>query len=192
MVISGNQEKDVKAGNGAYTCIIKVKENYCWISDKENDTTDQTFAWRISPKPITINKTLAEIDYSDTLRTWSSVHAEILKQLSLDGVIPGDDVSFYIKELTNGNDGVKYLYDNSTYSATLSTSYTAMGLTVAYAKDNFIGSTYSAKIDGTSLLGNQKQNYTINSSFVLKYKTAQVGSGYFTIEDALAINSSIT
>lgn len=192
MVISGNQEKDVKAGNGAYTCIIKVKENYCWISDKENDTTDQTFAWRISPKPITINKTLAEIDYSDSLRTWESVHAEILKQLSLDGVIPGDDVSFYIKELTNGNDGVKYLYDNSKFSATLSTSYTAMGLTVAYAIANFIGSTYSAKIDGTSLLGNQKQNYTINSSFVLKYKTAQVGSGYFTIEDALAINSSIT
>lgn len=137
------------------------------LSNDSNYTmpSDMTCSYSIGKKSVSITDDLYSLDYDSSVRTWASIKTKLLEMVTFTGVIGSDNLNQSIDGMHNRI----FSYGNVNV-ANLDTSYT-----------NVPGSTYLVKV----VISNT--NYTLtDNTFILKYKTALVGSTYYTVEDALA------
>lgn len=139
----------------------------------------------IKKMPLSISNVI-ELDYLDTLTSWGDM-AKIdgfkeftFQDINSQAVSLQKDVAYYVDGMTNG----------AYYYGTLDSSLiSGQKNATTVSTKNIIGSTYAVYF---RLIGNYANNYILNNNHViLKYKTAKVGTTYYTIEDALAQSGEI-
>lgn len=169
-VASDNVSISVSGGQvnaGTYTATAVLSQSYQnYVLDSNSSCT-----FTIAPRTITLANGLYNLNYSSSVRTWAQIISPIASLLTFNNVISGDTLNQTVLGMHNG----VYAYGEVSVTG-LDTSMT-----------NVVGSTYQATV---SISNN---NYVLNGNkIVLKYKTALIGSTYYTIEDAFSQSGTIS
>lgn len=133
-----------------------------------------------------------EMDYSPSLRTWPSIKPEIKKNLSFKDYNDNSNVTISrdIITINSINDGTFEFNDTGNYSGEINNPITTGLETIS----NIIGSTYLINYNLSSdefevmTPNNNPNNKTITNA-LFKYKTVEVNSIKYTIEDAILLGS---
>lgn len=144
-----------------------------------SDAVEKVVTYVINKATLTVTASTIQINYNSSARAWSNIQSTILAGITYTGLKGSDTTTFTVNGMHNG----KYKY------GTVSGSYIAPTSDVVIGNNytNVIGSTYLA------LFTQSNANYTLSKDYVLvKYKTAMIGSTYYTIEDALTSSGTIT
>lgn len=187
--ISGaiNDEVKVSVGGnkdaGKYTAKAYLEDNTSESKVKNYSLTNSTCTYTISKQKLYITTELVELSYDSSKRTFSSLKSDIINNIKFNGLISGDDAKLSIDELNDGT--FQYTSDNVGF-VTSDNSLQRTGLTTSYSY--LIGSTYQIKMS----IANTNYNLVYYNNCILKYKTAKIGSTYYTIEDALNTSGNIT
>ena len=143
------------------------------------DSDEISVTYTITKAKLTLASTTVEVDYDSTKRDWASVQGLIASKISYTDLFAGDSVTTTIIGMHNG----AYKY------GTVSGSYATTNNTLFGTNYNYVvGSTYQAFIS----LSNENYELDGTDTILVKYKTALVGSTYYTIEDALATSGTDT
>ena len=135
--------------------------------------------FKIKKVKLTITSPNIALNYSSSARTWASIAEAIKPLITYSGLLAGDETTTTVLGMHNG----KYKYGSVSGSYIAPTSDTIFGSSYT----NVIGSTYSVFVSQSN------ENYELNEyTIVLKYKTALIGSTYYTIEDAISATGTIT
>lgn len=127
---------------------------------------------KVRPANSTIN-----LDYNSSYTSWDAFQTAIYGKVTY---VDNNDV--VASELSMANCFINGIHNGLYYYGTVDkqASYT---LGTSIGTNMIIGSTYQANI---TMADNIKDNYEwINNRLIIKYKTAKVGSTYYTIEDAI-------
>lgn len=146
--------------------------------------------YTIDKKSITVN-TVLSLTYPEAGRTWADIKNNITEKLGAADLfgdqLGSDTLTLSFTSMSNGV--IIFSGDSCTIDDKYITAYTNAGITAASLKNKVPGSTYV--ISGLSV--NSDKYKLIDSQIILKYKTAKIGSTYYTIEDALyQTNSTIS
>lgn len=127
---------------------------------------------KVRPANSTIN-----LDYNSSYTSWDAFQTAIYGKVTY---VDNNDV--VASELSMANCFINGIHNGLYYYGTVDkqASYT---LGTSIGTNMIIGSTYQANI---TMADNIKDNYEwINNRLIIKYKTAKVGSTYYTVEDAI-------
>ena len=144
-----------------------------------SDAVEKVVTYVINKATLTVTASTIQINYNSSERAWSNIQSTIQAGITYTGLKGSDTTTFTVNGMHNG----KYKY------GTISGSY------VAPTADSVIGSAYTNVIGSTylALFTQSNANYTLSKDYVLvKYKTAMIGSTYYTIEDAITSSGTIT
>ena len=134
------------------------------------DATEVIVTYTINKATLTLTSTTVEVDYGSSMRTWDQIKAKVASLITVSGSF--DDVSFTLDGMHDG----KYKYGSVSGSYEI-TKNALFGNDYNYV----VGSTYQGYI---TLVNNS--NYVLSDyTLLIKYKTAKIGSTYYTIEGAL-------
>ncbi|MCR5461827.1 MAG: InlB B-repeat-containing protein [bacterium] len=143
------------------------------------DSDEISVTYTISKAKLTLTSTTVKVNYDSAKRDWTSVQGLIASKITYTGLFSGDTVTATIIGMHNG----AYKY------GTVSGSYETTNNTLFGTNYNYVvGSTYQAFIS----LSNANYELDGTDSILVKYKTALIGSTYYTIEDALATSGTDT
>ena len=171
LTTSSNYTNNLPVNAGTY--YIKINASGYDYSDAD----EVVVTFTINKAVLTVKTSTISIDYNSSTRAWSNISSTISSGVTYSGLIGSDATSITVNGMHNG----KYKY------GTVSGSYIAptSDATFSSSYNNVIGSTYLAYITPNNA------NYTLSKDYVLvKYKTAMVGSTYYTIEDAISSGST--
>ena len=185
-VINANDVKNA----GAYTLTASLKDttNYVWADN--NTTDDKTYNWTIDKLYLKFSG-IIEIDYGGS----PTLSQDLLrgKLTSTNGTIPTGNAapsfsSAVARTYDSSND------DNKEYTETKDAqgNITSISGEHGYYKVTLnsaftVGSTYKV----TAVLNSDNYAFAVGgNTIIVKYKTAKIGSTYYTIEDALSESAS--
>lgn len=127
---------------------------------------------KVKPASSTIN-----LDYNSSYTSWDAFQTAIYDQVTYI-----DDEKNNASELSMANCFINGIHNGLYYYGTVD-NQASYELGTSIGTDRIIGTTYQAVI---TMADNIKDNYEwINNKIIIKYKTAKVGSTYYTIEDAI-------
>ena len=181
--------------SGSYTTGLPTNAGYyvVKIGASNGYATTHTINCRISPKVIYIKDTCSyALDYDSSARTSATLINAVTNLQFTDNQTTQSTYSF-TSYVIAGIDNGMYYYPNSAISSSQSAIYSAFvnkcnsaGMLTGPQSGitNVVGSTYAVTVASTN------SNYEIANRCILKYKTALVGSTYYTIEDALALSGT--
>lgn len=163
-------------------------------TDKDNYKlpSNTSYSYTINPRPIKLKTEVYEMNYDSSKRTWTLIQAELKSKANFiddegktwvpssyiaSGMYDGSFVYGTSSKVTNylKSDGTNVQDD------------TMVGIDSSYAY--VVGSTYLVTFEVTDT------NYTLKSNGntnLFKYKTAKIGSTYYTIEDAISASGNIS
>ena len=143
------------------------------------DADEVIVIYKIKKIKLTVTSSTIALNYSSGSRTWASISDAIKPLITYSGLLSGDETTTTVIGMHNG----KYKYGTVSGSYIAPTADTIFGSSYT----NVIGSTYSV------LISQSNENYELDEyTIVLKYKTALIGSTYYTIEDAISATGTIT
>lgn len=133
------------------------------------DATEVIVTYTINKAKLTLTSTTIEVDYSSSMRTWDQIQAKVASLITISGSF--ESLTYSLNGMYNG----AYKY------GTVSGSYSAINNSLFGSTYNYlVGSTYQGFITVNN------SNYELDDyTLLIKYKTAMIGSTYYTIEDAL-------
>ena len=181
--------------SGSYTTGLPTNAGYyvVKIAATNGYATTHTINCRISPKVIYIKDTCSyALDYDSSARTSATLINAVTNLQFTDNQTTQATYSFNSYVIAGIDNGM-YYYPNSAISSSQSAIYSAFvnkcnsaGMLTAPQSGvtNVVGSTYAVTVASTN------SNYEIGNRCILKYKTALVGSTYYTVEDAINLSGT--
>lgn len=172
-----------KKDTGEYSAKASLTSKDTNVLASNYEISNNTCDFKINKKNLYISTTEVSLSYDSSKRTFSSIKNDIINNIKFSGLISGDSAGLSVDEINDGT----FIYTNDSVEFVDSLdSLKRTGLTTSYSY--LIGSTYLLTSSITNL------NYELKnpSSCILKYKTAKIGSTYYTIEDALNASGNIT
>ncbi len=183
---------DVKNA-GAYTLTASLKDttNYVWADN--NTTDDKTYNWTIDKLYLKFSG-IIEIDYGGS----PTLSQDLLrgKLTSTNGTIPTGNAAPSFASSTAARTYDSSNDDNKAYTETKDAqgNITSISGEHGYYKVTLnsaftVGSTYKV----TAVLNSGNYAFAVGgNTIIVKYKTAKIGTAYYTIEDALSASGDIT
>lgn len=163
------------------------KDNY-----KLSSNTNTSYSYTINPRPIKLKTEIYQMNYDKAKRTWALIQNEVKNQFQF---IDDDG-----KAWTPKSSKVLGMTDGSFSYGTSSVITNYMKQDGTNAQDNTmvgIDESYAYVVGSTYLVTAQviDTNFTLKSTEntnLFKYKTAKIGSTYYTIEDAISASGNIS
>ena len=163
------------------------KDNY-----KLSSNTNTSYSYTINPRPIKLKTEIYQMNYDKAKRTWALIQNELKNQFQF---IDDDG-----KAWTPKSSKVLGMTDGSFSYGTSSVITNYMKQDGTNAQDNTmvgIDESYAYVVGSTYLVTAQviDTNFTLKSTEntnLFKYKTAKIGSTYYTIEDAISASGNIS
>lgn len=163
-------------------------------NDKNNYKlpSNSSINYTISPRPITLKTEIYEMNYDSSKRTWDQIKASLKNKavfIDNDGKT-WNPTSYEVSGMYDGSFGYGDSSSKTEYmkqDGSNAQDNTMVGIDSSYT--NVVGSTYLVTYKVTD------SNFTLQASGstnLFKYKTAKVGSTYYTIEEAISASGNIS
>lgn len=180
--------KPINAGH--YLVRISVKD----LANAESITRLVDFT--IEPLELELNKKIVEFNYDSTIRDWSNIKQnKIINSIDFKNGAKTYKLSTTDFDIIGMHDGT-FAYGNPDYINDLKSvqklDVNNNNITGITDYTNVVGSTYLATVKLTNSNYKIKNSSDNTSNFIVKYKTAMIGSTYYTIEDAISKSGDIT
>ena len=180
--------KPIDAGH--YLVRISVKD----LANAEDITRLVDFT--IEPLELELNQKIVDFDYDSTIRDWSKIkEKKIINSIDFKNGAKTYKLSTTDFDIIGMHDGT-FAYGNPDYINDLKNTQKLdvnnNNITGIKDNTNVVGSTYLATVKLTNSNYKIKNSSDNTSNFIVKYKTAMIGSTYYTIEDAISKSGNIT
>ena len=163
-------------------------------TDKDNYklASNTSYNYTINPRPIKLKTEIYQMNYDKAKRTWALIQNELKNQFQFidDDGKAWTPKSSKVLGMTDGSFSygtssviTNYMKQNGTNAQ----DNTMVGIDESYAY--VVGSTYlvTAQVIDTNFTLKSTENTNL-----FKYKTAKIGSTYYTIEDAISASGNIS